>query len=57
MMGVRDSATMQTILHYMVSSGSGQAPARPANSVLYLLERSELMGRVQCVLSCSYPVR
>jgi transcription initiation factor TFIIH subunit 4 len=27
----------------MVSSGSGQQPARPSDGVLYLLERSGLM--------------
>ncbi|KAI0059239.1 transcription factor Tfb2 [Artomyces pyxidatus] len=33
----------ETILHYMVSSGTGQAPARPSQGVLYLLDRSGLM--------------
>ncbi|PAV16108.1 transcription factor Tfb2 [Pyrrhoderma noxium] len=34
----------ETILHYMVSSGTGQAPARPSQGVLFLLERSGLMS-------------
>ncbi|KAI5122551.1 hypothetical protein M0805_005278 [Coniferiporia weirii] len=34
----------ETILHYMVSSGTGQAPAKPSQGVLFLLERSGLMA-------------
>ncbi|KAF8727179.1 hypothetical protein AX14_007524 [Amanita brunnescens Koide BX004] len=34
----------ETILHYMVSSGSGQAPTKPSQGVLYLLQRSGLMS-------------
>ncbi|PCH42362.1 transcription factor Tfb2 [Wolfiporia cocos MD-104 SS10] len=33
----------ETILHYMVSSGTGQFPARPSKEVLFLLQRSGLM--------------
>lgn len=33
----------ETILHYMVSSGTGQTPTRPSQGVLYLLQRSGLM--------------
>ncbi|TCD64042.1 RNA polymerase II transcription factor B 52 kDa subunit [Steccherinum ochraceum] len=33
----------ETILHYMVSSGSGRFPARPSQGVLLLLQRSGLM--------------
>ncbi|KAI0951367.1 hypothetical protein AcW1_008425 [Taiwanofungus camphoratus] len=33
----------ETILHYMVSSGTGQYPARPSQGVLFLLQRSGLM--------------
>ncbi|KIY53603.1 transcription factor Tfb2 [Fistulina hepatica ATCC 64428] len=40
----------ETILHYMVSSGSGGNPARPSNDVLFLLERSGLMGKLHGVL-------
>lgn len=36
--------SLQTILHYMVSSGTGQSPARPSQGVLFLLERSGLMS-------------
>ena len=34
----------QTILHYMVSSGTA---TRPSQGVLYLLQRSGLMAKVQ----------
>ncbi|KAG7086752.1 hypothetical protein E1B28_002684 [Marasmius oreades] len=34
----------ETILHFMVSSGTGQNPQRPSPGVLYLLQRSGLMG-------------
>ncbi|PFH45589.1 hypothetical protein AMATHDRAFT_71505 [Amanita thiersii Skay4041] len=35
----------ETILHYMVSSGTGgQQPAKPSHGVLYLLQRSGLMA-------------
>ncbi|KAH8118107.1 transcription factor Tfb2 [Phellopilus nigrolimitatus] len=34
----------ETILHYMVSSGTGQAPTKPSQGVLFLLERSGLMA-------------
>ncbi|KDQ17691.1 hypothetical protein BOTBODRAFT_29852 [Botryobasidium botryosum FD-172 SS1] len=34
----------ETILHYMVSSGTGQSPVRPSQGVLYLLQRSGLMS-------------
>ncbi|KAK1231889.1 RNA polymerase II transcription factor B 52 kDa subunit [Marasmius sp. AFHP31] len=34
----------ETILHFMVSSGTGQNPTRPSPGVLYLLQRSGLMG-------------
>ncbi|KAI0044282.1 transcription factor Tfb2 [Auriscalpium vulgare] len=34
----------ETILHYMVSSGTGQTPSRPSQGVLYLLQRSGLMA-------------
>ncbi|KAH9943694.1 transcription factor Tfb2-domain-containing protein [Amylocystis lapponica] len=37
----------ETILHYMVSSGTGQSPARPSQDVLFLLQRSGLMASVQ----------
>ncbi|CAL1716128.1 unnamed protein product [Somion occarium] len=33
----------ETILHYMVSSGSGRYPAKPSQGVLLLLQRSGLM--------------
>ncbi|KAF9815821.1 hypothetical protein IEO21_04333 [Rhodonia placenta] len=33
----------ETILHYMVSSGTGQHPTRPSQEVLFLLQRSGLM--------------
>ncbi|RPD60017.1 transcription factor Tfb2 [Lentinus tigrinus ALCF2SS1-7] len=36
----------ETILYYMVSSGTGQFPARPSQGVLYLLQRSRLMANV-----------
>ncbi|KIK58083.1 hypothetical protein GYMLUDRAFT_228371 [Collybiopsis luxurians FD-317 M1] len=34
----------ETILHFMVSSGTGQNPTRPSQGVLYLLQRSGLMS-------------
>ncbi|KDQ59131.1 hypothetical protein JAAARDRAFT_175874 [Jaapia argillacea MUCL 33604] len=34
----------ETILHYMVSSGTGQVLAKPSAGVLYLLQRSRLMA-------------
>ncbi|KAF8532300.1 transcription factor Tfb2-domain-containing protein [Gautieria morchelliformis] len=34
----------ETILHFMVSSGTGQVPAKPSQGVLYLLQRSGLMA-------------
>ncbi|KAF8629954.1 hypothetical protein AX17_005520 [Amanita inopinata Kibby_2008] len=34
----------ETILHYMVSSGTGQQPTRPSQGVLFLLQRSGLMS-------------
>ncbi|KAJ7760628.1 transcription factor Tfb2 [Mycena maculata] len=34
----------ETILHYMVSSGTGQNSMRPSKDVLYLLQRSGLMA-------------
>ncbi|KAJ7036826.1 transcription factor Tfb2-domain-containing protein [Mycena alexandri] len=34
----------ETILHYMVSSGSGQNTMRPSKEVLFLLQRSGLMA-------------
>ncbi|KAF7796029.1 hypothetical protein EIP86_007198 [Pleurotus ostreatoroseus] len=37
----------ETILHYMVSSGSGRNPTRPSQGVLFLLQRSGLMSSVQ----------
>ncbi|KAM5530864.1 hypothetical protein V8D89_015449 [Ganoderma adspersum] len=36
----------ETILYYMVSSGTGQFPAKPSQGVLYLLQRSGLMSTV-----------
>ncbi|KIJ92372.1 hypothetical protein K443DRAFT_685300 [Laccaria amethystina LaAM-08-1] len=36
----------ETILHYMVSSGSGQNPTKPSVRVLFLLQRSGLMTTV-----------
>ncbi|KAJ7207024.1 transcription factor Tfb2 [Mycena rebaudengoi] len=36
-----------TILHYMVSSGTGQNSMRPSADVLYLLQRSGLMAMVR----------
>ncbi|KAM6504070.1 transcription factor Tfb2 [Amanita muscaria] len=35
----------ETILHYMVSSGSDQKPTKPSQGVLYLLERRKLMSK------------
>jgi len=37
----------ETILHFMVSSGTGQNPTRPSQGVLYLLQRSGLMSNQQ----------
>ncbi|KIM85031.1 hypothetical protein PILCRDRAFT_817867 [Piloderma croceum F 1598] len=37
----------ETILHYMVSSGTGQQPTKPSQDVLYLLQRSQLMTNVR----------
>ncbi|KAL5504070.1 TFB2 [Sanghuangporus vaninii] len=34
----------ETILHYMVSSGTGQMPSKPSQGVLFLLQRSGLMS-------------
>ncbi|KAF9269270.1 transcription factor Tfb2 [Marasmius fiardii PR-910] len=34
----------ETILHFMVSSGTGQNPQRPSPGVLFLLQRGGLMG-------------
>lgn len=34
----------ETILHYMVSSGTGRNPTRPSQGVLFLLQRSGLMA-------------
>ncbi|KIJ50918.1 hypothetical protein M422DRAFT_159156, partial [Sphaerobolus stellatus SS14] len=34
----------ETILHFMVSSGTGQAPVRPSKGVQYLLTKSALMS-------------
>ncbi|TFK94065.1 transcription factor Tfb2 [Polyporus arcularius HHB13444] len=36
----------ETILYYMVSSGTGQFPTKPSQGVLYLLQRSGLMASV-----------
>ncbi|KAF9449749.1 transcription factor Tfb2 [Macrolepiota fuliginosa MF-IS2] len=36
----------ETILHYMVSSGTGQQPTKPSQGVLFLLQRSGLMGNL-----------
>ena len=38
---------VQTILHYMVSSGTDQQPAKPSQGVLFLLQRSGLMATYQ----------
>ncbi|KAI0342925.1 transcription factor Tfb2 [Trametopsis cervina] len=35
----------ETILHYMVSSGTGRNPARPSQGVLFLLDKSGLMEK------------
>ncbi|KAF7375291.1 RNA polymerase II transcription factor B subunit 2 [Mycena sanguinolenta] len=40
----------ETILHYMVSSGSGQNSMRPSKAVLYLLQQSGLMANSQGAL-------
>ncbi|KAL1949412.1 hypothetical protein VTO73DRAFT_8293 [Trametes versicolor] len=40
----------ETILYYMVSSGTGEFPSQPSKGVLYLLERSGLMARVHGAL-------
>ncbi|KAH9966940.1 transcription factor Tfb2-domain-containing protein [Lactifluus volemus] len=37
----------ETILHYMVSSGSGQMPMKPSQGVLFLLQRNGLMAMNQ----------
>ncbi|KAF9558831.1 transcription factor Tfb2 [Agrocybe pediades] len=37
----------ETILHFMVSSGTGQQPTRPSSGVLFLLQRSGLMSGSQ----------
>ncbi|THU92975.1 transcription factor Tfb2 [Dendrothele bispora CBS 962.96] len=37
----------ETILHYMVSSGTGQLPTKPSTGVLYLLKESGLMSGSQ----------
>ncbi|KAI0833418.1 transcription factor Tfb2 [Trametes gibbosa] len=37
----------ETILYFMVSSGTGQFASKPSAGVLYLLERSGLMARIQ----------
>lgn len=44
------TALLQTILHYMVSSGTGQQPTKPSQDVLYLLQRSQLMTSIRWVL-------
>ncbi|EPT05609.1 hypothetical protein FOMPIDRAFT_1027205 [Fomitopsis schrenkii] len=36
----------EIILHYMVSSGTGQHPTKPSQEVLYLLQRSGLMTKM-----------
>ncbi|EIM90946.1 transcription factor Tfb2 [Stereum hirsutum FP-91666 SS1] len=40
----------ETILHFMVSSGTGQMPTKPSQGVLYLLQRSKLMAPTQGTL-------
>jgi len=47
---------IQTILHYMVSSGSGQNPTKPSVRVLFLLQRSGLMTTVGYVRYNDYPI-
>ncbi|KAI0247039.1 transcription factor Tfb2 [Lactifluus subvellereus] len=37
----------ETILHYMVSSGTGQTPVKPSQGVLFLLQRNGLMAMNQ----------
>ncbi|PSR74255.1 hypothetical protein PHLCEN_2v9999 [Hermanssonia centrifuga] len=37
----------ETVLHYMVSSGTGRNPTRPSQGVLFLLQRSGLMASIQ----------
>jgi len=37
----------ETVLHYMVSSGTGQMPIKPSQGVLFLLQRSGLMAMNQ----------
>ncbi|KAH9945421.1 transcription factor Tfb2 [Epithele typhae] len=48
----------ETILYYMVSSGTGQFPAKPSGGVLYLLQRSGLMaserGSAQKITSAGF---
>jgi transcription initiation factor TFIIH subunit 4 len=46
-----ESLSVQTILHFMVSSGPGQNPAKPSQGVLHLLQRSGLMANPQYVES------
>lgn len=41
------------MLHYMVSSGTGQLPTKPSQGVLYLLERSGLMASSRYVYATS----
>ncbi|KAJ8692321.1 RNA polymerase II transcription factor B 52 kDa subunit [Pleurotus ostreatus] len=52
-LGALDSYALErweTILHYMVSSGSGQYPSKPSQGVLYLLQRSGLMANIHGAL-------
>jgi len=37
----------ETVLHYMVSSGTGQTPVKPSQGVLFLLQRNGLMAMNQ----------
>jgi len=37
----------ETVLHYMVSSGTGQMPVKPSQGVLFLLQRNGLMAMNQ----------
>lgn len=39
----RSADIAQTILHYMVSSGTDQSPSKPSAGVLHLLQKSGLM--------------
>lgn len=43
------SHCFQTILYYMVSSGTGQHPTKPSQGVLFLLQQSGLMASPQYV--------